>query len=253
MICVVIGHQQGFAENGLAVAPWDSGQQVGLGIFYQILHRLEVLPEFFHTCIPNGGGRRSFCLRPIPFGPFRRDVFRVAAEFQNVPLRDAQVFQQHPERVGQAGRLLSKQFVRNVGDYFFELGVGATSIEQVNHMLAQHLVFILIFAVFFHGSRLLSIVASEPADRLMTLSASCSDFSPRYTRAMPRTMRRIGSEPFSSRKKTSPAWLLRQYQRFNNTRCSMVSSAVPVVAAGNQARASCTRDSIDCDLACSTD
>src|SRR5579864_6774863 len=129
MIRVVIGYQQSFAKNRLAVTPWYAGEQIGLRIFYQILHRLQVLPEFLDACIPSSGTGGSFRRGPISFRPFWRSMLRVAAELQNIPLRDAQVLQQHPKRMGKTSRLLSDQVRRNSSNNFVELGVRTAALE----------------------------------------------------------------------------------------------------------------------------
>jgi len=92
----VIGHQQGFAKDGLAVAPGDFGEQIGFGTRDQILQGFQIFAEIFDTFVPRCGVGWSFGWRPVTLRPGGRFVFRVAAEFQDVPLGDAHVFKQHP-------------------------------------------------------------------------------------------------------------------------------------------------------------
>jgi hypothetical protein len=60
----------------------------------------------------------------MAFGPVGGDVILVAAEFQDVPLRDAQVFEQHPWGVGKAWWFLTAKFLGNSGDNFVKFCVG---------------------------------------------------------------------------------------------------------------------------------
>ena len=76
VIGVVVGHQQGLAQNGLAVAPGDAGVQIGLWVRHQVLHGLQIFAELLNTFVPCGRTRRSFRLRPIAFGPLGRRVLR---------------------------------------------------------------------------------------------------------------------------------------------------------------------------------
>lgn len=79
----------------------------------------------FHAAGVGGVG-----LRPIAFGPGRRNMLRIAAEFKNVPLRQAQVFEKHPQGVGIANGLLAAESCGNIGDYGIESGVGVASFEK---------------------------------------------------------------------------------------------------------------------------
>ena len=59
MIGVVVGQQQGFSKDSLAIARGNSGEQICLRIFHELLHCLEALAEFLHTGVPGGSSRRS--------------------------------------------------------------------------------------------------------------------------------------------------------------------------------------------------
>src|SRR5207244_8902496 len=54
MIRVVIGNQQCFSQDCLAVTPGDGCIEVGLGFANQILHRLEVFSERLDAVVPSG-------------------------------------------------------------------------------------------------------------------------------------------------------------------------------------------------------
>src|SRR5205823_10644460 len=83
---------------------------------------------------------RGVTLGPVARGEVRRDVFGVAAKFEDVPLRNAQVLQQPPGRVRDAGRPGAAQRGRQVGDGRVEVQVGAAAAEQVQKVFAQGLV-----------------------------------------------------------------------------------------------------------------
>ena len=61
----------------------------------------------------------------------------VAAEFQDVPLGDAQVLEQHPRRVRKAGGSLRAHLDRNSFDRLIEAGMCVAAFEQINQMLAK--------------------------------------------------------------------------------------------------------------------
>src|SRR6478752_1393508 len=75
-------------------------------------------------------------------------MFPVAAEFQNVPLRDAHVLEQHPGRVGKTSWFLSPQPGRETGNRFFHAGMCAAAFQQFEQVLSQRTV-----VVFFFHSR----------------------------------------------------------------------------------------------------
>jgi hypothetical protein len=81
-------------------------------------------------------------------------VIHAAGELQKFPLRNAEVFEQHPRRMGQAGGLLPTQFQRKVSYDFIELDVRPASLKQINNLFAQRLIFVLIVhmpaCLFFH-------------------------------------------------------------------------------------------------------
>ena len=70
----------------------------------------------------------------------RRDL--VPAEFENVSLGYAQVFEHHPGGMGKSRRFLSTHFHRDSGNGFVKCGVGVSTFQQVNQVLAQRMVLI---------------------------------------------------------------------------------------------------------------
>ena len=140
MVGVVIGQEQGFAEDGLAVAPGDAGEQVSLGILHERLHGLQVAAELLDAFGPGCGGGRGRSFRPVAFGPFRGDVFFVAAEFEDIPLGQTEVFEEHPGRVREVCGLGAAEFGRKISYDGVEVGVSVASSEEFDEILAQVLV-----------------------------------------------------------------------------------------------------------------
>jgi len=67
-------------------------------------------------------------------------MFGVTAEFQDVPLGQAKVFEQHPEGMGITGGLLAAKAGGDVGDNGVEGGVGVTALQEFKQMLAKGVV-----------------------------------------------------------------------------------------------------------------
>src|SRR5208282_3740591 len=89
VICIMVGHQQRLAQNRLPITPRDSGVEIDSAAGNEPLHRSQIFPERGHTRSPNLLIRRCVQRRPVSFGPFGRNMLRVAAELQDVPLREA--------------------------------------------------------------------------------------------------------------------------------------------------------------------
>jgi len=134
---VVSGQEQSFAEDGLAVSPGNLGEEIGLRIFHQGLHGLQVSAEFLDAGVPGSAAGRGGGFRPVVIGPFRRLVPGVAAEFEDVRLGEAQVFEEHPEGVREVGGFLATEVGGEVGHDRVECGVGVASVEQFEKMLAE--------------------------------------------------------------------------------------------------------------------
>src|SRR5579872_4790234 len=93
--------------------------------------------NLFNTLVPRIGAGRLGGLRPVAFGPLRRFVLRVAAEFEDVPLRDADVFDQHPGRVREVFGLRAAKFLGQSFYGVFKPGVRVAAFEKFNDVLAK--------------------------------------------------------------------------------------------------------------------
>ena len=140
MVRVVVGDEQGFAEDGLAVSPGNFCEQISLRIADQFFHGFRIILESLDALVPRCGAWRRRGFGPVIIGPFGGDIFWVAAEVENVALRDAQVFEKHPGGMRQAFRDFATKLRREVGDYFVEGGVGMAALELGDEVFAQGLV-----------------------------------------------------------------------------------------------------------------
>ena len=97
MIRVMIGNEQRFSKNGLPAAVRDLCEQIGFFVADQLAHRFEIAQNLRAGFSPIFG--RAFGFMPVTFGKLGRNVACVITEFDNIPLRDAHVFEQFPRRV----------------------------------------------------------------------------------------------------------------------------------------------------------
>jgi len=66
-------------------------------------------------------------------------VFRIAAEFQNVPLREPDMFQQFPQRMVSALGPFAAQSDRHGLDCGIEIRMRSSTFEQVQHVFTKRL------------------------------------------------------------------------------------------------------------------
>ena len=140
VIGVVVGYQQGLAQDGLPLTMGDGGEEVGGGVGDQLLQGCEVGAKSSEAFFPSVVGRRGVARRPVAGGEVQLFVFGVAAEVEDVPLRDAEVLQQLPGGVGRARGLGGAQLGGPVGDDLVEADVGVAPVEQLDDVLPQGLV-----------------------------------------------------------------------------------------------------------------
>lgn len=126
----VVGNEQGLAQNGLAGAVRDGGQQVGARRVQQMQKPLPVLPDMVQGCLPLLFIGGSVGGRPVALRKFWRLVFGVDGELHNIPLRDADMLDQLPDGVGHVRHALVPGFGREVSGSFFEGGVSVAFGEQ---------------------------------------------------------------------------------------------------------------------------
>ena len=163
----MVGHKQGFAKDGLAVTPWDQGDQVGGRIGHQILHGLVVFVKCLHTPVPRYLGGRRQSVRPIAIRPRWRSVFGIAAEFQNVPLGNPHMLEETPGCMWKTLGLSALVVMRQIGEGRIEIQMCTTAPQEMQDMVAQDLLGI--HAVALHeapsrrdGERSYSVVMAWP-------------------------------------------------------------------------------------------
>ncbi len=78
MVGVVVDDEQGFAEEGLAIAVGDFGEEVVGGVGDEVGELFVVFMEGGDAFVPRGVGGRCGVGRPIGFGPLEGRVAGVA-------------------------------------------------------------------------------------------------------------------------------------------------------------------------------
>src|SRR5947209_2362129 len=140
MMGIVVRYQHCFPKNRLSISPRNLCEQIRFRIAYELLHGFEILVERLNTLVPRRCGRWRRLLWPIILRPAELFVFRIAAEIENVPLRDAQMFEEHPCRMRQSLRDRATQFSRKITDDLVESRMRVAAIEQFEKMFAERLV-----------------------------------------------------------------------------------------------------------------
>src|SRR5688572_11473247 len=118
----------------------NRGEQIGRWVGDQGAHGRQVRAERVYRPVPGGVVGRGVPTRPVAVRPGRRDVPRVAAELQDVPLGDAQMFQEPPGAVGHRRDRAPAEDGWNVGHGPVEGEVGAAAPEEVEEVFAEGLV-----------------------------------------------------------------------------------------------------------------
>ncbi len=136
VVRIVVGQHQRFAQNCLALAVGDRRVEIGFWIFDEANHVAQVALESGDGVVPLLVVARGRGFRPVALGKFGRDVFAVAAEFQNIPLRDAGVFEELPPGVGEALRVGAALGRGEVLDGVHEMDVGAAALQQGDELFA---------------------------------------------------------------------------------------------------------------------
>src|SRR5207245_4324783 len=98
--------------------------------------RFEVAAKRLGTLCPRRPARR-IGFGPISLGPCGRNVLRVPAELEDIPLREAHVLQQLPRRMRCSGRLCTGFLTRQFSERGLKAGVCAFAFEEVQQMPAQ--------------------------------------------------------------------------------------------------------------------
>ena len=134
VVSIMIGDEQRFAQDRLAVTVSDRREQIGRLLGDQALHFIKVGAKSCDRLMPgvrSSIARRSFSLRPVALRPRRRHMIRIAAEFQYVPLRDPHVLKNLPRRVRDMLYLSINQLDGKVCDHAFKVDVRAAAAQQV--------------------------------------------------------------------------------------------------------------------------
>jgi hypothetical protein len=139
MIGRMIRDEEELAQVGLAVASWNSCEEIYAGVQGQLLQGLAILPGGRHALVPGVCGWWRDALRPVVVGPVELLIGWIPAELENVILGQTDVLQQLPGRVGEAVRCLSSKIRRKPGDDLLETNVRILPIQQVRDRGAQRI------------------------------------------------------------------------------------------------------------------
>src|SRR6266699_1422456 len=137
MIGVVVRHEQRFAQDRLAVPMGNPGEQIGLRILHETDHFLEISHKCLHGLVPRGLIRRPRRCRPVPFGKSGGNMLGIAAEFQDVPLRDPRMFQELPAGMRQSRYKGSAFGLGEALDGVHEMDVRAAAFQKIDEVFAQ--------------------------------------------------------------------------------------------------------------------
>lgn len=102
MVSIVVGDQERLAQDCLTITVRDQRKEISGWIGHELLQLFQVLAESLYRLFPERDVASGIRVRPIAFRKIRRDMFWVAAEFQNVRLGDPHVLQHLPWCVGNA-------------------------------------------------------------------------------------------------------------------------------------------------------
>src|SRR5437899_3468237 len=129
VIRVVVDHQHELAQIRLTRSVRDRREQVEPSIGRERFQRVPIASECGDALVPGSGVGRRVGLRPVIVRPFRLDVLRVAAELEDVELRQAQMLEELPQRVRHPLRLSTARVRRDPIDRPFEVDVGVMPFE----------------------------------------------------------------------------------------------------------------------------
>ena len=140
MIRIVIRDEKRFPKNRWPVAVGNRYKQIRRGVGYQILQGSQISAEGFQALFPSHRIRRRVPVRPVTIRERWRDVFWIPAEFEDVPLGDAHVFEEVPGGMRYAVRLRSTEPSGQVGDGGVEIEMRSTTSQQVEQVFPESLI-----------------------------------------------------------------------------------------------------------------
>src|SRR6267378_1033053 len=102
-----------------------------------MFHCSQVLLEGAHARLPFFLAWRRLRSRPVSLRPRRRNVLRIASELQDVPLRKAHMFEQHPGSVWEVRDFHARQLHRPIAHGAIETDVSPAIPEKVEQVFTQ--------------------------------------------------------------------------------------------------------------------
>src|SRR5262249_46144179 len=138
----VICDQKPFAQDGLPISMRYWSKQVGRGVGDESTHCRQVRTKRINRLIPGAVIGRAIAARPITLGPGGRDVLRIAAKFQDVPLGDSHMLQETPRAVRHRSNRSTAEVAGDIRHRFVETDVGAATAEEVKEVLTESAIFV---------------------------------------------------------------------------------------------------------------
>src|SRR5882724_9291162 len=142
MIGIVVGYQERFAKQSLSVTMRDLAGEVPFGVGDQLMHGLQIGQNLLYAFVPGLLVGRSFALGPVLLRPFWRFMFSGAAELKDVPLGNADMFQQLPRCVRTAFRLAAAKFTGKVLQGLAQINMRFCLGKQIGNVLADWISFL---------------------------------------------------------------------------------------------------------------
>ena len=137
MVGVVIRKDQRFAQYRLALAMRDFCEEIGARVLHQANHVRQIFLESGHTIVPGLIIGRHGSFWPVAAGKIRRDVLGIPAEFEDVALGDARVFEQLPTSVREGVRERPVFAGGKIVERVREMNVRSAAFQQVDELFAQ--------------------------------------------------------------------------------------------------------------------
>jgi hypothetical protein len=139
MVGGVVGYEESFAEEVLAVSPPEWLEEIGFGIFDEGDKTFEVTVDSFDGVVPGVVVGRLRVPGPVVVGPLDGVIAarRWRGEAEDVALGDAEMLKELPGGVGEVGWNGGTEVGGEVLDGVVEGGVGLATFKQRDELLAQ--------------------------------------------------------------------------------------------------------------------
>src|SRR5437016_1577052 len=112
-------------------------KKIAFGITYKPAYGIQVGKKLLDTLFPDLRSFRFIARWPVLIGPLGRCMLHLQAEFQDVPLRNADMLQQLPRRMWSTFRLLATKFPRKFFKRAAYINVGFCFGQKIDDVLSE--------------------------------------------------------------------------------------------------------------------